>query len=295
MRYEDFDLRIRPTLPDPDSGGMYEVVVDSSLAGEGRGTFGLSEEWTSEEALVGLGDLMRGGIQERAPGMAGTARRHLTVDGEPDEPRRIGEKLFSALLGDVRNLYDFCRGGLWARDREATEESTGLRLRLHFDPSEPTSLAFHILPWEALYCFQDGGFLALNPKRSIVRHLDLPRSVEPTRFELPLRVLVVLSSPAALAPLDTALEREQIERAWGLQDEVYVTVLDRGTVGGLRRALRGGQFDVLHFVGHGDFNMESGEGVLFFNNENGKEEPVTASVLCRILQYCRPPSLVFLN
>src|SRR5215210_3867660 len=320
MRYEDFDLRIRPTLPDPDSGGMYEVVVDSSLAGEGRGTFGLSEEWTSEEALVGLGDLMRGGIQERAPGMAGTARRHLTVDGEPDEPwhigerlfsalldrhlttndepddpRRIGEKLFSALLGDVRNLYDFCRGGLWARDREATEESTGLRLRLHFDPSEPTSLAFHILPWEALYCFQDGGFLALNPKRSIVRHLDLPRSVEPTRFELPLRVLVVLSSPAALAPLDTALETEQIERAWGLQDEVYVTVLDRGTVGGLRRALRGGQFDVLHFVGHGDFNMESGEGVLFFNNENGKEEPVTASVLCRILQYCRPPSLVFLN
>jgi len=299
VRYEDFDLRIRPAAP--GSGGVYEVAVDSSLAGEGRGIFGLSEKWTSEEGLEGLGDLMRGGTQGRASGAAGTACRHLTVGGPPDDPpedlRRIGEKLFSALLGDVRNLYDFCRGGLWASDREATKEAdiVGLRLRLHFDPSEPANLAFHALPWEALYCFQDGGFLALDPKRSIVRYLDLPRSVDPARFELPLKILVVPSSPVSLAPLATALEREQMERAWGLQDEVHVTVLDRGTVGELRRALRGGQFDVLHFIGHGDFDMESGEGVLFFETENGEEEPVTAAVLCRILQYCRPPSLVFLN
>jgi hypothetical protein len=295
VRYEDFNLRIRAVQPNLDSGGLYEVAVASSLAGEGCGTFGLSEDWAFRRDLKGLGDLIRGMVWKLVSRTA--ACRNLAVESEQDDPRRVGERLFSALLADVRNLYDFCRGGLWALDQEDAEdtEGTGLRLRLHFDPFEPGSLAFHSLPWEALFCAQDGGFLALDPRRSIVRHLDLPRSVEPARFELPLRILVVSSSPASLVLLDTAAERDQIERAWSLQDEVHVTVLDRATVRNLKSTLQSGRFDVLHFVGHGNFDQAAGEGTLFFETENGEEEPVGAGVLCRILQSCRPPSLVFLN
>jgi hypothetical protein len=295
VRYEDFNLRIRAVQPGLDSGGLYEVAVASSFAGEGCGTFGLSEEWASGRDLQKLGELIRGMAWRMASRTA--ACRHFAVDSERDDPRRVGERLFSALLADVRNLYDFCRGGLRALDQEDSEdtEGTGLRLRLHFDPSEPASLAFHSLPWEALFCAQDEGFLALNPKRSIVRYLDLSHSVEPARFELPLRILVVPSSPASLALLDTASERAQIERMWSLQDEVHITVLDRATVKNLRSTLQSSRFDVLHFVGHGDFDEATGEGTLFFETESGEEEPVGAGVLCRILQSCRPPSLVFLN
>lgn len=279
MRYENFALQIRPAAPGPDSKASYEVSAASPLSGEGRGSLGLSEE--AREIL----DYLR--YQKRGSFWA--------EDDGSHHPRSMGERLFAGIFaGEVQRLYDFCRGRLWISDGE-TPDGAGLRLQFHLDPSEPASLRFHSVPWEILCSPLDGGFLALDARRSVVRFLDLPRPAAPPSFELPLKVLVVLSSPRRLASLNARAEQEAIEQAWSVQNEVHVTVLGRGTLQNLRNALAQDAFDVVHFVGHGEYDHGSGEGSLLFEAEDGQAEPVGAGKLYRILQERSLPSLVLLN
>lgn len=276
MRYENFTLRIRPAAAGPGSEASYEASAASPLAGESRGTLGLSEE--ARELLNYLRYQKSGAFWDEE-------------DGSP-HPRSMGERLFAGIFaGEVRSLYDVCRGRLGAPDLG----DAGLRIQLHLDPSEAANLRFHSVPLELLSSPAEGGFLALDARRSVVRYLELPRPAEPPSFELPLKVLVVLSSPPSLASLNTQAEQTAIEQAWSIQDEVHVTVLRHATLQNLRTALRGDRFDVVHLVAHGDFDSDSGEGTLFFEAEGDQAESVGATELYHVLQESSLPSLVFLN
>ena len=75
---------------------------------------------------------------------------------------------------------------------------------------------------------------------------------------------------------------------------VTVTTLARATPAKLHGYLSNGEFDVVHFIGHGIYDEERGEGRLVFVNEQGQEyslgERSVREIFCR-----RNLSLVFLN
>ena len=52
---------------------------------------------------------------------------------------------------------------------------------------------------------------------------------------------------------------------------VTVTTLARATPTKLHGHLSNGKFDVVHFIGHGTYDVARGEGLLVFVNEQGQE------------------------
>jgi hypothetical protein len=74
-----------------------------------------------------------------------------------------------------------------------------------------------------------------------------------------------------------------------------VRFLEQPTLDDLRRALRAFRPHILHVMGHGDFDAESGRGRLFFTGEDGNPEPVDGELLADHLRDCPSLLLVFLN
>ena len=75
---------------------------------------------------------------------------------------------------------------------------------------------------------------------------------------------------------------------------VTVTTLARATPKKLHGYLSNGEFDVVHFIGHGTYDEERGEGRLVFVNEQGQEHSLCERSVREI--FCsRNLSLVFLN
>lgn len=113
------------------------------------------------------------------------------------ELQSLGLSLYASLTADSE-LRDLLTTNLTA----AELEKQGIRLRLQIEPPELRGL-----PWEALYD-DPGGFLALKDV-SISRYVAVgAQTGRPLIAQLPLRVLVVSASPAALPPVNFAAERQ---------------------------------------------------------------------------------------
>ena len=159
--------------------------------------------------------------------------------------------LLGAALADL--LLPSGARQLLAESLASLAEDEGLRLRLTLDP------ALSEYPWEALWVArQQGlkdatGFLALDPRVSIVRDL-------PVQAPLPdgapavgdRRVLAALSDPVipGRARLQLDAERLNLEEAFGDVPGMTVDVLPQPTADSLADRLADGA-DVFHYVGHG--------------------------------------------
>jgi len=277
LRYLDFDLEIL----EKDRG--YEAHVIRSPAGEARAPFPLPFD---RKDL----DLVRASIEKAVlrRTAVNVVRRRSTL--EVAKLREFGEKLFAGLMGNsVRDCYS-------RSCHEAQKEGCGLRLKLRL----PTSLSQ--VPWEFLYSRSDGDFLGLSIYRSIVRYLELPHlPVESLRVPAPLCILAAIAKPQAkrLAPLDVAREKRVIKIALADLVQRGLVTLDflegHDTFHQLTRRLRREPYHVLHFIGHGGYDEETQEGVLFMENEQGGEAWVGSENLSRLLRDCPCTRLVFLN
>ncbi|MEE8523310.1 MAG: CHAT domain-containing protein [Thermoanaerobaculia bacterium] len=126
-------------------------------------------------------------------------------------------------------------------------------------------------------------FLSRNVITPIRRDWSFTRRIEPPPLEDSLRVLVVLSNPPATPRLDLDAERERIEEVWKQHHAIDVEVLKRPTLGDLHKCLRVKPFQVLHFMGHGDFDPRSNEGVLYFEPA-GNRGMVTGQALAEAVK-----------
>lgn len=280
MRYEDFVIHLAAA-----PGGGYAVRVSSPLAGEGEGTFDVAIDPSQLDLLAA--DLARAVESHRGA-------RHLVVDEleETAEPllRTLGGRLFGALFaGPVRSRYDHCLGCLGER------EDCGLRLKIQMGLDDPRLARLHSLPWEYLYRPEDQTFLALGRQTPVVRYVSLPLRGDRAPLPLPLRILVVVSEPQGLPPLELARERRSLEKAWAGRGSAEVTFLDRPTLDRLRDALLERKHHVLHFMGHGDFDRATGGGVLYLEDEAGKPLSVSGPALADQLRDVPSLRLVFLN
>jgi len=243
MTFSDFVIHFESTL-----GGEYRVRVLESPAGEGV------------EPLQGLS------VRDTV-GMATSLVSHGEKDGE-GAILAIGRELFSALLtGAIGTLYQRSLGMV-------ERSGEGIRVVLRIDQSDQHLSFLHKLPWEVLYNPGVSEFLALTPTHSIVRRLQVHRPFSLRVQAPPLRVLILAASPIDFAPIDMHTEESQIVEALREITGVEITILRQASLQNLHRQLREADFQILHFIGHGSINQESGESSIFLHGPSGVAQPV---------------------
>ena len=272
MEYKDFEIAILPPQE-----GRFPVRVRSP-AGDDQGVFSLP--FSQEELAQLQADLGR--LAACGPGQEGLLES-------------LGGRLFEALFsGQVRSLFDASLGMI------RSQPNVGLRVKLCMDPEESPEVArLAGLPWEYLYRHDTHEFLSLSVRTPLVRYLEVPRPAEPLPLEQPLRILFVLASPQDQPPLRVEEEKESINRALEQQRQAgkieFEFVEGPDTATQLRRKLEGQACHVVHFMGHGDFDPQSGKGQLCFEDEEGSTALFSADKLMTLLRDSPTVRLVFLN
>ena len=154
------------------------------------------------------------------------------------------------------------------------------------------------MPWEFLYDPRQAEYVCLSRNTPLVRYLELQQPLQSLKVTPPLRILGVIAGPSDLPALDVARERERVERAVaGLraQGAVELAWLAGQTWRDLQRELQGGPWHILHFVGHGGFDAARDEGYVCLAGEDGRAQPLHATLLARLLADHRSLRLVLLN
>lgn len=263
LTYLDFDVEIAPS-----DGQLYTVAV-RSRAGEVHQTvtFPFTDAELETHLLKVENALLRS---------ASVQRSNLT----PAETavQLFGQQLFDFLLtGELLSQYRECL-------REANYQGKGVRLRLQVQ-----SPLLATLPWEFLYDPRKRDYVCLDPNTPLVRYTELALTTPPLAVAPPLRILGVVVEPAILPqskPLNVEDEKQRVitaVRALEQQKLVELTWLDGQTALALQRALRRGPWHILHFIGHGGFDPQRNEGLLWLVDEQGQPEPLYATQLARLL------------
>ena len=256
--------------------GMFRVEVVASPAGEASATV----ELDAESLLA-----RRGLLQQAVLASAVPSRRVLPATEQPI--REAGELLFAALLGtgEVAGRYR-------AAAAVAALHGQGLRLVLRIDTP-----ALVGLPWEAMYDQAAGTYVCRQDQ--LVRHVPVASVPPPLRVRPPLRILGVVSSPRGVPALDVDKEQDQLARVLARpagQGLAELHWAPNATWADLQDLLLDGEWHVLHFIGHGDFDPGRDEGVLALTREDGRADLVAAHRLVDLLRQARPmPRLVVLN
>jgi hypothetical protein len=270
--YLNYDLAIEPG---PDGG--YRARVLDSPAGETRPVRVQMpfSDLELENLLLKVGQPRRRAVRSMdAP--------------EVDAVRTFGARLFEAVF--VPEL----RTALATSVHEAETAGAGLRLRLRL--TDCPELAD--IPWEYLYDGNARRFLALSEWTPVVRYLDLPGRIRPLAVEPPLRVLVMAASPVDFEPLDVEAEWAKVKDA--LRDveaagRVEVDRVPSGRLHDLREQLRGREYHVFHFIGHGRYDPHIGDGVLALEGRDGRAQTISGADLGALLHDHRSLRMALLN
>ncbi len=176
--------------------------------------------------------------------------------------REVGQQLFEALFtGPVYGMY---RASLGAAQQQ------GKRLRVVLRLTVPELAA---VPWEMLFDPETKTYLCRQ--EPLVRHVPAPYTVDPVDIRPPLRVLGLVASPRDLPPLDVEAEKDHLAEALaqpiaeGLIEVVWVP---EATWDGVHEKLLDGEWHVLHFVGHGDYDTRADEGILGLVGADGRAD-----------------------
>jgi CHAT domain/PASTA domain len=272
IEYIDFEVEIVGT------GRDYSVAVLRSGSGEVRLPFrppfppeAIRDLWTEVQFAIDRGR----GPEDGAP------------PADSDRMRDHGSRLMESLLsGDVRSLWDVTR-------ERAIERGQRLRLKLRIQPPELAAL-----PWELLYERRRGDYLSLMRNVSIVRYAENVERVPPPEVQAPLRILGLTALPSDLQVLDVQGEQQRVDDALRtLQGDGLVELvwLPGQTWRDLHDAMSEGPWHVLHYIGHGHFDAEKGEGSIALIGEDGRADHVHATQLGRLLDGHLPLRLVVLN
>ena len=267
----DIELEIGPG----SIAGSYSVrVMRAAAGGEPTGTLELDIE-----QVLGRRETLEATLLASA-----VARRSGASAERP--VREFGQQLFEALFtGPVYGMYRASLG---------VARQQGKRLRVVLRLTVPELAA---VPWEMLFDPETETYVCRQ--EPLVRHVPAPYTVDPVEVRPPLRVLGLVASPRGLQQLNVEAEKDHLAQALaqpiadGLIEVVWVP---EATWDGVHAQLLAGEWHVLHFVGHGDYDAQADEGVLALIGADGRADPVEASRLADLLGEAQPsPRLVVLN
>ena len=270
--YENFDLLVESL----EDGGYRSRVTASPVGVGASATFAIPFDPTALENL----------LLKLDPGRS--QMRRATADPRPQASTDLGGGLFDAVFGEEVLLA-------WSRSLDTTRSAgEGLRVRLQL--TDAPQLAG--LPWELLWDRRSHTYLAQSERTPVVRYLEVTQPPRPLVVDGPLRILVVAvlahRPPRAgrrggMAPAQDALADRV---AAGL---VHLDRLPAPTTTALAVWLRDHDVHILHVIGHGDYDEQQQEGVLYFCDAYGRSVAVPPGVLGPYLHDHDPLRLVFLN
>ena len=269
MGYLDFKLQLSA-----GSDGEYRVEVLESPGGEVNATMTLPFDKVELDQRLRAVEGTRGGGITRSDVVS------FSPEGEADvaDTKELGKGLFKALMAsEVLAAY---RTSL----SKAREGGKGIRLRLLIEDGVPELAA---LPWEYLFDEKEDDYLCLSPETPIVRYLELGRAQESLTVKPPLRILGMIASPRDLVQLDVASEKKSIEDAiHHLTDpgQVELAWVEGQTWRDLQAKMRQGPWHIFHFIGHGGFDEQTGEGLIALVGENEQAQALNAKKLGRLLK-----------
>jgi ketosteroid isomerase-like protein len=269
IHYLDFDLRIQRTEDGFCSQVLNSPAGEATSSCEGR----IFTDLELESFLFKLGP-----------------RRALRRVGSPESAaaKDLGGRLFdSTFRGEVRDCL---------RQSLARAEEQGAWLRIRLRLKDAPELANY--PWEYLYDRSVNWFVALSGEAPVVRHLDLPLAIRPLKISLPLRILVMISTPSGCPRLGHEREEKLVNEAFGplaQQGKVELTRLPDATLDTLDRRLARGEYHILHFVGHGAFDRQIDDGVLILEDHEKQQRWTTGEALGVHLRVHRTLRLAVLN
>ena len=258
-------------------GGRYRVAARSDAAGDSQGP--LTQLPLDEQMLA----RRLQAVEFALVSSTATVRRLAPVDEQPVQ--EFGRQLFEFLFpAEVREHLNAVR-------RQAAQESTSVQVRLRIGSPELAAL-----PWEFLYDPGRDDYLCLST--SLVRYLEVLEPRLPLAVTPPLRVLGMVARPGELDPLNVDHEKRRLREALaGLEraGRVELTWVAGQTWWDLQNALDQGLWHIFHFIGHGDFDQQSGEGILALTGEDGGVHRLAASDLGLLLGEHHSLRLVVLN
>ena len=274
-QYLDFEIHIAP-----GSGQDYPVVVLKSPAGETTGILRLPFDPAQLASQLQ-------GIETAVRDSAFPVRGIAMGESQKASVKDFGTQLFEALFVDqIQAKFRM------SQDRARLEDK-GLRIRLRIEAPDLCTL-----PWEFLYDGSTGDYVALSSHTPVVRYLESDHPPETLTVKGPISILAMVASPNDRPKLNVKRERERMEAATrSLQDAGLLRLewMEGSTWRDLQNALRKGRYHIFHFVGHGGFDTEDGEGVLAFTNEDGGTQLMNATQVGRLLHDHPSLRLVVLN
>ena len=160
------------------------------------------------------------------------------------------------------------------------------------DTTEPRILR---LPWELLA--EEGGYMfSKNPAVNIRRRMHQTKRTQVRNFDLPVRILMVVSRPKDAGFIDPrSSARPLLDAVDQLGDRAVVEFLRPPTLAALSRRLRDTKLPmvhVVHFDGHGVYDQAAGLGVLLFESENYKKHLVDSDKLGTLLNETGIPLMI---
>ncbi len=216
------------------------------------------------------------------------------LSGERSVKRAAGQKIARDFgEGLFRVIFTEEVGKTYVEARElARTRQWNLRLRLNLSRAGDITT----LPWELLRD-PEIDYLALDGDTAFVRHIQRLVNLDHLNTDPPLRILVMISAPENLAKVDEVAERKNLEAAVKDLRQVEITYLEDASLRSLRTILQAQDFDVFHYIGHSDFNPETGAGVLALEDpyEHKRAIPISGEALARELYDERGIRLVVLN
>ncbi len=177
--------------------------------------------------------------------------------------KKLGTQLYKALFPNQINA----RFHATMAGAQANEES--VRLRLIFQSPQLAAL-----PWEFLYDAETNTFLGNNIQTVLSRYIDVPllkRDI--ITAKLPLKVLLVISSPTDLATLDATSEATLINSALETHikaGQIELDIIQEATTRNINQKLREKPYNIFHFIGHGVFKDNKGYIALQDDNKQAK-------------------------
>ena len=215
----------------------------------------LSSSWTSTDLLQ-----ERDALENTVLASGASARR--IVPAHEQQLRRVGQQLFEALFSErVLGAYRASLG---------VAQQRGEPLRLVLRLTAPQLAA---LPWEALYDPETEAYICR--REPLVRHVPAPYTREPLEITPPLRVLGLVASPRGLPRLDVAAEQQHLSEALATpiaEGLIELEWLTQASWDGVHERLLANQWHVLHFIGHGDYDVATDQGQIALEGEGGRAE-----------------------
>jgi hypothetical protein len=199
---------------------------------------------------------------------------------EDAEIRTFGSLLHRFLFGDrdCYQLYD-----------AITQTQGATRLELVF-PANDTGARLAAIPWEFLYRpdqdTRQGPYLAIDSKIVLSRHIPSDCGEPRTHARGPVRVLPVVSQPddrrlgeVVYDDVLKAIKKTASELGWSLEQEL----MNPTTTSLPQHVFADGVVDLVHFMGHGEFDPQAGVGSLALCDEHNETDWVPDRELARTM------------